>query len=355
MGFRGATCQQGDPQSVVCKVVFLFPFWACRSGPESYKIHPSFLSGPSACRSLTSAAYPFASSSGGGGGSQLSDSIFVTNVSGLKGNSPILIGLVEYFQRHVPSVGFFMPVGTDPLPHTDPAVPKHVALMKKHFNLPDTPRTMFGVGQSEAQALLASGRTEELMERVWSAYQDYKRDKELVIVEGGVIDGVGNQVELNGRFAAEMNSPVLMIMDFHRDEQTTVGEMYNRALIARSSLQSEHADVMGVVLNKVPPREHALVVAQLGRKLADAGLPFAGGIPADPIIGTARLNEVAAATDLRLLYGDPDELDIDVGRIMACTHDVSHFLDKLSMLVSCKHQIWSGLHAFRAASMCFRT
>lgn len=31
-------------------------------------------------------------------------------------------------QRHVPTVGFFMPIGCDPMPHSDPGIPKHVAL-----------------------------------------------------------------------------------------------------------------------------------------------------------------------------------------------------------------------------------
>ena len=48
------------------------------------------------------------------------------------------------------------------------------------------------------------------------------------------------------------------------------------------------ADVLGVVLNKVPKRDHAIVAAQLGKKLTAAGLPFVGGIPADSTIGTAR-------------------------------------------------------------------
>lgn len=44
------------------------------------------------------------------------------------------------------------------------------------------------------QGLLATGRTEELMDRVFSRYQEYRRDKDLVIVEGttvGVPGGTG--------------------------------------------------------------------------------------------------------------------------------------------------------------------
>ena len=201
---------------------------------------------------------------------------------------------------------------------------------------------MYGVPQEEAQALLAAGRTEELMDRAWTAYSEYKSGKELVIVEGATLEGVANQLELNGRFAAELSSPVLMVLDFHRDEHATAADVFNRALIARGDLLAEHADVLGVVLNKVPPSIHALVTSQLGRKLAAAELPFAGGIPGDAIIGTARLNEVAAGLGVRLLYGDPDDLDTDVSQIMICSQDVSRFLEKLEFLDKKRRQLGEG-------------
>ena len=199
-------------------------------------------------------------------------------------------------------MGFFQPIGADPLLATTTTtdssdgstpLPKHVALLKKNFKLPGDARSHYGVAQDEAQALLAAGRSEELTDRVWTAYNDYKRDKDLVIVEGATMEGVANQLELNARFAAELGAPVLMVVDFHRDEHPTAAEVYNRALIARGQLLAEHADVLGVVLNKVPPGEHSILVQQVGRKLAAVGLPFAGGIPADALLGTARLNEVS--------------------------------------------------------------
>lgn len=52
-------------------------------------------------RAAATQARCFASSAGGDGGEgrgrEGPDSLFCTNVSGLKGNSPILIGLMDYF------------------------------------------------------------------------------------------------------------------------------------------------------------------------------------------------------------------------------------------------------------------
>lgn len=61
----------------------------------------------------------FAAAARGGGGSfgGGSDSLFCTNVSGLKGNSPILIGLMEYFS--VRSAGVY---GMSNIPGTHPSI-----------------------------------------------------------------------------------------------------------------------------------------------------------------------------------------------------------------------------------------
>jgi hypothetical protein len=100
-------------------------------------------------------------------------------------------------------------------------------------------------------------------------------------------------------------------------------------MISKQDLQAEHADVLGVVFNKVPKRDHAIVSAQLSKKLAAAGLPFAGGIPADPTIGTARLNEIALELEARLLYGSAEDMDCNVDEVLICAEDVSLFLERL--------------------------
>lgn len=280
-----------------------------------------------AARPLALGAASFTTQPGG-----TADSIYCINVSGLHGNSPFLIGLMEYFSRQVPSVGFFQPIGAQPLRHGNVTLPKHVAIMKSHFGLRGDPNAMYGVTAEEAMNLLAAGRQEELMDRVYSRYQEYKEGKEMVILEGATVDGIGNQLELNARMAAELQSPVLMIMSIKRDELPTVAELYNRAMIYKEDVQAERADVLGVVLNKVNKKYHGLITSQLSKKLVAAGLPFAGGIPSSSVIGTARLNEVVAALDARLLYGDPGQLDSDISQVYICASDIAAFLEKCDEL-----------------------
>lgn len=78
-------------------------------------------------------------------------------------------------------------------------------------------------------------------------------------------------------------------MDLNRDNPGTASEIASRALRHRRELQADRASVLGLLLNKVPLAAHADIVSGVAAELADSGLTFAGGIPYDRIIGTARL------------------------------------------------------------------
>ena len=58
-----------------------------------------------------------------------------------------------------------------------------------------------------------------------------------------------NRLELNGRIAATLSSPVLAVLDARFG--ATAGSLFNTASIAIDSLRSVGADVLGVALNRV--------------------------------------------------------------------------------------------------------
>ena len=58
-----------------------------------------------------------------------------------------------------------------------------------------------------------------------------------------------NRLDLNGRIAATLSSPVLAVLDARSG--ATAGTLFNTASIAIDSLKSCGADVLGVALNRV--------------------------------------------------------------------------------------------------------
>lgn len=58
----------------------------------------------------------------------------------------------------------------------------------------------------------------------------------------------GNRLELNAKIAATLALPFLMILNAKSD---SAGDVLNRLLICKSTIEEQHAKIIGVVLNQV--------------------------------------------------------------------------------------------------------
>lgn len=265
------------------------------------------------------------------------DSLYCVNIGGAHSVSgPILVGLLDQLLRRYPKVGFFQPIGSQMLPGT--SVPKHCAVIKKHFQLNGTGAgtQMYGVGEVEAASLLAASQHEELFEKVYSSYSDYIQGREAVIIEGSGLRGLSGLLEFHGRMAAELNARIVMVSDLHHEYPEEgliqIPELVNSALIARQELVSAGADVAGYIINRVPVMQLSELTSQLNQQFRAAGLPFAGAIPRDHKLSAIRLNEVCAVLNALPLFGSLEDMDALVEGILVCTTDISKFLDKLNYL-----------------------
>lgn len=85
-------------------------------------------------------------------------SVYITNIDSDSSNAPLLIGLMDYFLRHIPSIGFFQPIGS---PHTPTgshsAAQSHADLLHAAFPLKGSPESSVGVTQQEAVRTKAHG------------------------------------------------------------------------------------------------------------------------------------------------------------------------------------------------------
>ena len=76
------------------------------------------------------------------------------------------------------------PIGGDPFPDSDSDEPRHVELIRKACGLKDDPRSMYAVHRREAISLLAHDKADELMDRIFSAFEEYQAKHDLVVIEG---------------------------------------------------------------------------------------------------------------------------------------------------------------------------
>lgn len=261
----------------------------------------------------------------------MADSIVVANISGSHGTSPIILGLFEYFQRQTTDVGYFIPIAK-PKSEAD-KISARVDLVRAEFNLKDPPESMQGVLKNEAEELLARGKTDELAERIWTRFSEYKRGKSMVILEGASITGLSNEVELNARLASDLDSPLLMVFDVMSDAETTASDILTRVQIAKSiAVDGCHADIAGLILNRVPSSTIDVISEEMKYASKKKGCAFAGAIPSDYLLQSPRLNEIVTNLNARFLFGEEVDADVDVSQMMVAAQDVTHLFKKIEYL-----------------------
>ncbi|GLC50353.1 hypothetical protein PLESTB_000369800 [Pleodorina starrii] len=243
------------------------------------------------------------------GGNGTTASLFISDINLSGHRAPLLVGLMNYFERHVPKVGYFQPITGKPPADSELQVDRHVELMYKAFKMSGDPKRMAGVQDSEAARLIAAGKQAELLDRIYSSYMSYKTGHDVVLVDGpGQMMG---DTELDAQVAATLGSPVLMCL------------MGNPASIAADYYQA------AMVKRQLPRTHHAILTSQLRDKLERVGLPFAGGLPDDPILSSVRLDEVRTALSAEHLYGDRDLTDVEFDDVVVASQRLEELLEVL--------------------------
>lgn len=264
----------------------------------------------------------YASTASGG----VSRSVYLTGTDSADTTSPVLIGMMNYFQRHVPRVGYFQPIGTDQFPHSMTGLPRHVELLHSVFQMPGDPTRMFGLSKAEAMSLLATGKTGEMMDWLYEAYEQYRKGFDLVLVEGPSMDSMGsNFLELSAQIASNLGAPAMLLTNAEGKE--SAAHIVERSQIAAQVFSEANVEVLGVLANMVPQQDRALLAGQLAKCLEGGPLPFLGAMPLDGTLSSIRLDEVKAALDAKVVFGGASVLDREVDRVFVASAHLETLLE----------------------------
>ena len=77
------------------------------------------------------------------------------------------------------------------------------------------PSHQSGISAKEAARLLSTGQVDELMDIIYNKYVTYRKQHDLVVIEGlsGREPGLGNVNDLDAKIAATLETPVLLVLD----------------------------------------------------------------------------------------------------------------------------------------------
>ncbi|EFJ49262.1 phosphate acetyltransferase [Volvox carteri f. nagariensis] len=258
----------------------------------------------------------FTTGNGNGG----ADSLFISDINLSGHRTPLLLGLMNYFEKHLPKVGYFQPITGRPSPDSKLKADRTLELMHSVFKMTCEPDHMVGVQEAEAARLIAAGKQAELLDRIYAAYVSYKEGHDVVLVDGpGQMMG---DTELDAQIASALGSPVLMAM---MGNHSFVADDYYQAAVFKDC----KVEVLGLVLHNLPRGHHAILTSQLQTKLERVGLPFAGALPDDPLLSSVRLDDVRLALSAEQLYGDSLLTDVEFDDVVVASQRLEELLEVL--------------------------
>jgi len=251
--------------------------------------------------------------------------VYLMTTGPAAGKSAIILGLMSVLEREIHDVGYFRPIPKPDLARSlpDPAV----ELVRSVFALKDDPQAMGGVDETTAIEMSSSGRYEDLLEQILSAYKRYEAGKQFVVIEGTDYKGSTTAIEfeVNAAIARNLAAPVLLLVS---GQGRGAEEIFHTAIIAKEQLDERGCDLMGVIVNRVHAEQAAGITASLEARFAEAGVVFAGALPEEEILAHPRMEEVVRKLDASVLYGER-YLDNLVHSCRIASMQLSNLLERL--------------------------
>jgi phosphate acetyltransferase len=238
-------------------------------------------------------------------------------MAGHSGKSVVALGLMEMLSARVERVGFFRPVaasGRDPL----------IELMRTRYRLASGYDEMFAATDED-------GGSEEVKKRVVETYRRLEATNDVVVC-------AGTDFDLDTDLAAELGSPLLLVVGAGSadDAETSVR-------LARESVERSGAELLGVVVNRVPEESMQDVAREMAGterpvyvfpELPELAYPtvaeIAAALGARPLLEAAELRKASwAGASLTLPTTSEELLQRDVRDVRIAAMSVEHFIDDL--------------------------
>jgi phosphate acetyltransferase len=248
----------------------------------------------------------------------VAQSVYITSMEPRAGKSVVSLGLMEMLAVRAQKAGFFRPI----VRSADARDPQ-VELIRRRYGLDSSYEEMHALSADEAQSLIAGGRHDELVQRVFDAYKALEGRYEVLVCEGTDFAGPlpALDFELNATLANQLDSAVLVVL-----RGSSVSDIASAVRVARAELARKSCVLLGVVVNRVP-----------ADVLSDMRAHSVTYDPAEPLyvmtenaaLGYPTVAQVAAELGAELLVGGDGRLQQHVREVSVAAMHVEHFIDTL--------------------------
>jgi len=252
----------------------------------------------------------------------MANNLYLTSTEARSGKSAICLGIMELLIRNIDRVGFFRPlISSNPsdLSQKD----NDINLISQYFNLDIPYSGMYGCTTAEANELIALGKQDELIERIFTKYSQIENDFDFVLCEGTDFEGSTSSLEfdINAEVANNLGCPVLLVANAHNK---TVKEIFSAIEITVESLSEKGCKIVSSIVNRTDPVNEKEIINYLERKYQGSGqLIFS--IPEEKYLGNPTIGEIVEILNARVLYGH-DQLERHAHNYVVAAMQLRNFL-----------------------------
>ncbi|MCU1582697.1 MAG: phosphate acetyltransferase [Microbacteriaceae bacterium] len=242
-------------------------------------------------------------------------SIYITSIEGHAGKSTIALGVLDTLSHEIERVGVFRPVARSSAERD-----YVLELLLGHDGVDLDYDECVGVSYEDVHE-----DPDAALSRIVERYKAVESRCGAVVIVGSDYTDVGSPTELsyNARIAANLGAPVLLVLGGQSDEHgdRSADELRQVFGLAVQELDAAHAQLVGVVANRVQPNRLGEIVAELttasAHNGAEGSIPV-WAIPEDPFLIAPSVESLMEAVHGTLIKGDSELLQREsLGIVMA--------------------------------------
>lgn len=164
---------------------------------------------------------------------------------------------------------------------------------------------------------------EESLAHIIRKYRDLERTQDIMVVVGSDYTDIAGPAELeyNARIAANLGSSMLLVIRAHERDPDGVAQA---ATLAIEEIKSNHAQVIGIVVNRIKEGDHA----EYERALHGFAVPV-WTLPEISLLASATVGELMRDLGGHLAYGDEGLLDREAEHLLVAGMNTEHVLERL--------------------------
>lgn len=252
----------------------------------------------------------------------MTKALYVATLESHSGKSLVVLGLMQLLLGKMAKVGYFRPVIDDVKAGS---IDNHINTVVSHFDLDIPVEDAYALTQSEVVDLFNNGKQGDILDAIISKYKQLEERFDFILVEGSDFSSDGSIIEfdLNIDIAKNLGIPVILV-DNARGK--TLEEFCGNLESAVNTYIQKGIKILGVVANKVSPKNVDLVNKRLEIELKDKTVAFT--VPRVKNLSHPTLHEILESLDGKVLFGE-ENLDNQTGSFGVGAMQLHNYLSHL--------------------------